>query len=150
MCLANAGTLGGVTPAQGLGADLIDPTRCAQPLPSLDLGPCDATVGDLELCSAALSIAVAQHLKLITCDTLLDSKVLDSVAGDVDFSMVPDSRCLSGADVPQRARRQATAVAAREISARVRRAPLRVTVSRCSKRCVRSRRRPQCCRRLAE
>lgn len=94
MCLANDGALGGFTPAASLGADLIDPVRCVQPPQSLDLGACDATVGDLEVCSAALSIAVAQHIKLIACDALSDPKVLDSVARDVDFSMVPECQGL--------------------------------------------------------
>jgi hypothetical protein len=90
MCVANGGTLGSFTPAASLGADLVDPNRCVQPLPGLDLGPCDATVGDLEVCSAALSVAVAEHIELITCDALLDSEVLDRVARDVDLTMVSE------------------------------------------------------------
>ncbi|HET8940193.1 MAG TPA: hypothetical protein VFN67_42420 [Polyangiales bacterium] len=90
MCVANDGALGGFPPAQSLGADLVDPTRCVQPSAGLDLGPCDATVGDLEVCTAALAVAVADHIKLITCDALLDSAVLDRVARDVDLTMVPE------------------------------------------------------------
>jgi hypothetical protein len=94
MCVASGGALGGFTPAQSIGADLIDPVRCVSPLAGLDIGACDATVGDLEACSTPLSAAVSEHIKLITCDALLDPSSLDRVARDVDLSVIPECQAL--------------------------------------------------------
>ena len=92
-CLEQHGTLADSSPTQTLGADLVHPTRCTVPPDGIDLGPCDANVGDLETCTTALARALAPRLESTSCDQLGDANELQSVQ-PIDLATLPECAAL--------------------------------------------------------
>jgi hypothetical protein len=93
-CLEQHGTLAEASPTQTLGADLVHPTRCTLPPDGVDLGVCDANVGNLETCAAALAVELGPRLKSTSCDQLGDPNELDSMQPAIDLATLPECAAL--------------------------------------------------------
>jgi hypothetical protein len=94
-CLEQHGTtLADSSATQTLGADLVHPTRCTLPPEGIDLGACDATVGDFETCTAAVVVELAPRLESTNCDQLGDPNELQSVQPAIDLATLPECAAL--------------------------------------------------------
>lgn len=93
-CLEQHGTLAESSPPQTLGADLVHPTRCTLPPDGIDLGACDASVGDLEMCTAAIAVELAPRLERASCDQIADPNELQRIQPAVDLAMLPECAAL--------------------------------------------------------
>ncbi|HKU44202.1 MAG TPA: hypothetical protein VJR89_38845 [Polyangiales bacterium] len=89
MCLDQGGALGDFTPTASLGADLVDRARCTEPGAGLDLVACEATVGDLEACGAAVASELTARLPRETCDALADPQGLERASMPIDLAQLP-------------------------------------------------------------
>jgi hypothetical protein len=94
MCLDNGGALGDFTPTKSLGADLVDLMRCNLPQAGLDLGACDATVGDLEACVAAAASELDMRLPRADCDALGEQGALEKASPQVDIAQLAECKGL--------------------------------------------------------
>lgn len=94
MCLEKDGALGDFSPTESLGADLVDRERCNLPAPGLELDACDATVADLDACTAAVAAKLGKRLADADCELLGDMDALQNASPALEIAQLAECQGL--------------------------------------------------------